>query len=108
MNQQELEKQGWVFERFYAYKIFDNIEVGVEFCIGDCCVALYDKDSKDMISDEKYRAKDREEAFAYANDIINTYRQRYGGEILTASSSEPNHSQTHTVSEALDSGFYGK
>ncbi len=41
---ERMEEQGWIFNEFYCLKKVDHgREIDIEFCIGDCCVGIYDE-----------------------------------------------------------------
>lgn len=71
----ELSKDGWKFEPFFGSKIVGEYEIGVETCIGDFCVGVYDADTKFIIG-EKTSFKKEEDAWEHAFSLVKEYEKK--------------------------------
>lgn len=58
----ELKSKGWKLDKdFYIYKKVGDKEMDIEFCIGDFCLGIYDKDK--WLIEPKQRCKNFMEAY---------------------------------------------
>lgn len=67
----QAEHQGWVFEDYRMYKKFKNYEIDIEFCIGDFCVGIYDKNLE--LLEDKIRCTSVLEAFVMSYVLQDKY-----------------------------------
>lgn len=75
MNKEQrkaLREMGWKWHKFYISKYIGKYELDIEFCIGDCCVGVYENK---FLVEPKYRASNFWEALWKATEFEHKYAE---------------------------------